>query len=187
MAADARKLEALMEPWVDELGFRLVRVVFRTAPGRGVIVELMAEREDGTMTIDDCADLSRALSDRLDAVDPMPGGYVFEVSSPGIERPLTRLEDFERFAGREAWIETAVAQDGQRRFRGRLDGVSDDGAILVTTGGRSRSFAFGDVVKARLVMADTLLEAGPGAGSRSRGRKAAGRPAAGREDKERSE
>src|SRR5690606_6416102 len=104
VATDARALEALMTPWVADLGFELVRVAFKTAPGRGVIVQLMAEREDGTMTIDDCAELSQALSARLDATDPMPGEYVLEVSSPGVERPLTKIKDFERFSGREAWI-----------------------------------------------------------------------------------
>lgn len=167
MATDARALEALMTPWVNDLGFELVRVTFKTAPGRGVIVQLMAEREDGTMTIDDCAELSRALSARLDAADPMPGEYVLEVSSPGIERPLTKIRDFERFSGREAWIETTRPVGGQRRFRGRLKSVEADGeAVLLERGGETVTIALSDIAKARLVPEEPLVTGRTGRGRR---------------------
>ena len=109
---------ALAEPVLESLGFRLIRV---TVSGRdGGTVQIMAERPDGTISVDDCAIISRNLSPLLDANDPMQGSYRLEVSSPGIDRPLVRPQDFENWAGFEARIELKELVDGRKRFRGRL-------------------------------------------------------------------
>src|SRR5262245_66059884 len=104
------------------LGFRIVRV---TISGRnGTTVQIMAERADGTMTVEDCADVSRQLSPLLDAHDPIAGHYTLEISSPGIDRPLARASDFVAWAGHEARIETRELVGGRRRFRGILKGLA---------------------------------------------------------------
>lgn len=116
----AGAVAALLEPVLESLGFRLVRVV---VSGRdGGTVQIMAERPDGTISVDDCAIISRNVSPLLDANDPMQGSYRLEVSSPGIDRPLVRPSDFEAWAGFEARIELKELVDGRRRFRGRLEG-----------------------------------------------------------------
>lgn len=120
LAAD---IAELCEPVLAEQELRLVRV---TLAGREkTTVQIMAERHDGSISIDDCAELSRNLSPLLDAHDPIPGGYVLEVSSPGIDRPLVRPSDFEDWAGYEAKIELKELLDGRKRFRGTLEGFED--------------------------------------------------------------
>jgi ribosome maturation factor RimP len=123
-----REIADLAEPVLDELGFRLVRV--KVSGRDGGTVQIMAERPEGQMTIDDCATISRKLSPLLDAFDPMPGGYRLEVSTPGIDRPLVRPSDFASFAGHEAKIELKELVDGRKRFRGRIEGVEKDEALL---------------------------------------------------------
>jgi ribosome maturation factor RimP len=124
----ARSVAELAEPVIEELGFRLVRVL---VSGRdGGTVQIMAERPVGQMTVDDCATISRSLSPVLDAHDPMPGRYRLEVSSPGIDRPLVRPSDFEVWAGHEAKIELKELVDGRKRFRGVIEGIGDDEARL---------------------------------------------------------
>jgi len=121
----AAAVATLIEPAIADLGFRLVRV---TVSGKeGKTLQIMAERADGTFTIDDCETVSRNVSPLLDVHDPMPGAYRLEVSSPGIDRPLVRPSDFEDWAGFEARIELAEAVDGRKRFKGVLDGY--DGAV----------------------------------------------------------
>lgn len=116
------RIEQIVGPSVEGMGYELVRV--QMSGGQRPTLQIMAERQDGrAMTVDDCADISRAVSALLDVEDPLPGAYTLEVSSPGIDRPLTRLKDFERFKGFEARIETKLPLDGRRRFRGLLDGV----------------------------------------------------------------
>jgi len=122
----AARVAAIVEPVLEQLGFRLVRV--RISGMDGCTVQVMAERPDGTMTIDDCELVSRALSPVLDVADPIERAYRLEISSPGIDRPLVRRSDFERFAGHVAKIEMAVAIDGRRRFRGTLIGVDGEKA-----------------------------------------------------------
>jgi ribosome maturation factor RimP len=118
----AREIADLATPVLDELGFRLVRV---TVSGRdGGTVQLMAERQDGQMTIDDCASISRKLSVLLETHDPMPGSYRLEVSSPGVDRPLVRPSDFASWAGHVAKIELNEPVDGRKRFRGVIEGVA---------------------------------------------------------------
>ncbi|HML12628.1 MAG TPA: ribosome maturation factor RimP [Xanthobacteraceae bacterium] len=124
----AARVAAIVEPVLEQLSFRLVRV--RISGMDGCTVQIMVERADGSMTIDDCEFVSRALSPVLDVADPIERAYRLEVSSPGLDRPLVRRSDFERFAGNVAKIEMAVAIDGRRRFRGTLVGVDGDKARL---------------------------------------------------------
>jgi ribosome maturation factor RimP len=123
-----REIADLSEPVLEELGFRLVRV--KVSGRGGGTVQIMAERPDGRMTIDDCASISRMLSPLLDTLDPMPGGYRLEVSTPGIDRPLVRPSDFASFTGHEAKIELMELVDGRKRFRGRIEGVANGEALL---------------------------------------------------------
>jgi len=116
----------------------------------------MAERPEGGIEIEDCAKISRAVSAVLDVEDPIAGEYVLEVSSPGIDRPLTRLKDFERAAGHEAKVETVEAIDGRRRFKGVLEGVEDDEVLLAIPEG-TIGLAFELIGDAKLVLTDALI------------------------------
>jgi ribosome maturation factor RimP len=120
----AARVAAVVEPVLAGLGYRLVRV--RVSGFAGCTVQIMAERPDGTMAIEDCEAASRALSPVLDVADPIEGSYRLEISSPGIDRPLVRRSDFSRYAGHVAQIEMQVPIDGRRRFRGKLLGVDGD-------------------------------------------------------------
>ena len=156
---DAR-IAAIVEPVIDDLGYRLVRV---HVSGRdGCTLQIMAERPDGGFTVEDCETVSRAISPVLDVEDPIRKAYNLEVSSPGIDRPLVRLSDFDRWAGHEAKIELAAGIDGRRRFRGRLGGV-DGRTVLITVDveGGSQEFVLPgeDIVEAKLVMTDDLIAA----------------------------
>jgi len=122
----AARVAAIVEPVLEQLSFRLVRV--RISGMDGCTVQIMAERPDGTMSIDDCETVSRALSPVLDVTDPIERAYRLEISSPGLDRPLVRRSDFERYAGNVVKIEMALAIDGRRRFRGTLLGVDGDKA-----------------------------------------------------------
>ena len=122
----AARVAAIVEPVLEQLNFRLVRV--RISGMDGCTVQIMAERPDGSMTIEDCELVSRALSPVLDVADPIERAYRLEISSPGLVRPLVRRSDFERYAGNVAKIEMAVAIDGRRRFRGTLLGIDGEKA-----------------------------------------------------------
>jgi ribosome maturation factor RimP len=124
----ARVIADLAEPVLDDLGFRLVRV--KVSGRDGGTVQIMAERPNGEMTVEDCAMISRRLSPVLDAYDPMPGGYRLEISSPGVDRPLVRPSDFAMWAGHEAKVELTELVGGRKRFRGVIEGVADDEARL---------------------------------------------------------
>ncbi|HSV29542.1 MAG TPA: ribosome maturation factor RimP, partial [Candidatus Omnitrophota bacterium] len=133
---DQQRLEALIAPSLEAMGYELVRAMFqgRQRP----TLQVMAERKDGKgMTVDDCADISRSLSALLDVEDPIEGAYNLEVSSPGIDRPLTRPKDFETWAGFEAKIEAFHGVDGRKRFRGRLGGLDQDRARIQTETGEA--------------------------------------------------
>jgi len=123
-----REIVKLAEPMIEELGFRLVRV--KVSGRDGGTVQVMAERPEGQMTIDDCVAISRKLSELLEAHDPMPGGYRLEVSTPGIDRPLVRPSDFASWVGHEAKIELKELVDGRKRFRGVIEGADGDEALL---------------------------------------------------------
>ncbi len=151
------KVAAIIEPTLGALGFELVRVTF--GGGGRPRLQVMAERPDGTMTIEDCTRLSREISTLLDIEDPIPGEYVLEVSSPGIDRPLTRLKDFARWAGHEAKLELdAPLEDGRRRLSGRLLGLAGE-SVRLQVEGEELAVPFARIVKAKLVMTDTLLAA----------------------------
>jgi len=125
------RVATIVEPVLEQLSFRLVRV--RISGMDGCTVQIMAERPDGTMTIEDCELVSRALSPVLDVADPIERAYRLEISSPGLDRPLVRRSDFERYAGSVVKIEMAVAIEGRRRFRGTLIGVDGDRARVHRT------------------------------------------------------
>jgi ribosome maturation factor RimP len=155
-----QQISELIEPTVRDLGFDLVRVLLTGGqrPTLQVMVEPLAR---DTMTVDDCAQVSHAISAVLDVADPIAGSYRLEVSSPGIDRPLVRQGDFERFAGFEARVETAEPIDGRRRFRGRLLGLEGDEVCLRLPEGDQR-IPFGAVKKAKLVLTDELIAAARG-------------------------
>lgn len=150
----------LVEPVLDGLGFRLVRVKLS-----GSTLQIMAERPDGSFTIDDCEQASRAISPILDVEDVISNRYFLEMSSPGIDRPLVRSEDFERWAGHEAKIEMVVPQAGRKRFRGALEGYADGEVRLFVDnpeGGAEKlliGVPFADIGDAKLVLTDALIEA----------------------------
>lgn len=149
------QLEPILEPAVEAAGYRLVRL--RILGGKSKTLQIMAERPDGTMNVEDCARLSRALSDFLEREDPLEGEYLLEVSSPGIDRPLTRLTDFSRWAGHEAKLElTAPDASGRRRFKGMLIGL-DGNDVVIEVEGERLGFAFRSIAEAKLVLTDKLI------------------------------
>jgi ribosome maturation factor RimP len=156
----ALRVAALVEPVLESMGFRLVRVKLT-----GTTLQIMAERPDGTFSIDDCEQVSRAISPMLDVADIVSTRHQLEVSSPGIDRPLVRREDFERWEGHEARIEMAVAVAGRKRFKGHLEGVTDGEVRLFIEnpeGGREPlliGVPFADIGDAKLVLTDELIEA----------------------------
>ncbi|MBN8911318.1 MAG: ribosome maturation factor RimP [Rhizobiales bacterium] len=152
-------LAQLVEPVLDSLGFRLVRIEISGRDGK--TVQIMAERPDGSMTIDDCEAVSKAISPLLDVQDIVSDSYRLEVSSPGIDRPLVRPSDFVDWAGSEAKIELKAPIEGRRRFRGRLEGF-DDGEVLLEVdlgeeGHKTIGLAVGLIASARLVLTDELI------------------------------
>ncbi|MGH6618183.1 MAG: ribosome maturation factor RimP [Alphaproteobacteria bacterium] len=167
----ASRVERIIAPTLDDMGYEVVRV--QLSGGRQHSrLQVMAERADQQgMTVDDCAEISRAVSALLDVEDPIAGSYDLEVSSPGIDRPLTRAHDFERFAGHQAKIEMRQTIEGRRRFRGLLKGLEDGHAVLEMEG-ETLKLPVGEVERAKLVMPEEM--AGPGHGrvkpDRRRGR-----------------
>ena len=156
MPIDTSEISRLIEPSLEAMGYRLVRVALTSAPRRPVL-QVMAERlDEAAMSVDDCADISRSVSALLDVADPIAGAYMLEVSSPGIDRPLVRPEDFDRFAGFEARIELSAPLHGRKRFRGRLLGRADDCVRLVGDGGEAR-LPLAAIARAKLVLTDDLL------------------------------
>jgi ribosome maturation factor RimP len=156
----AARLAAIAEPVLTGLGFRLVRV--RISGLSGCTVQIMAERADRTLTIDDCEAISRALSPVLDVADPVDAAYRLEVSSPGIDRPLVRRSDFERFAGHQIRVEMTIAAAGRRRFRGVLLGAQGDAAHIRRDDAAAGDAAevllpIADMTEARLVLTDELV------------------------------
>ncbi|MET0182865.1 MAG: ribosome maturation factor RimP [Caulobacterales bacterium] len=146
----------LIEPAAAELGYRLVRV--RLSGLKHKKLQIMAERaEDGLMDLDDCEALSREVSTILEAADPVSSEYDLEVSSPGIDRPLVRLEDFARFEGHEAKLETIGMIDGRRRFKGALTGV-DGETVKMKIDGADFVLPFSQLADARLVLTEKLIQ-----------------------------
>lgn len=152
---DTNEIARIVEPSLTAMGYRVVRVMMI---GRTTL-QIMAEHTDDTaMTVDDCADISRAVSALLDVADPIAGAYTLEVSSPGLDRPLVRPEDYDRFAGFEAKLELGQPFDGRKRFRGRLLGRSDDRIRLATDAGEV-ALPLTAIARAKLVVTDDLLAA----------------------------
>ncbi len=160
----AARIAAIAAPVLADLGFRLVRV--KLSGQAGTTVQIMAERPDGSMSVGDCEAVSQALSPVLDVEDPIPSGYRLEVSSPGIDRPLVRMSDFNRARGHEARIEMAVAIDGRKRFRGIIEACEGEGNEASVKLRRVDAkpeeppevwLKLADIAEAKLVLADNLI------------------------------
>jgi ribosome maturation factor RimP len=154
----AERVASIAEPVLVGLGYRLVRV--RVSGTAGCTVQIMAERPDGTMSIEDCEAVSRALSPVFDVTDPVEGAYRLEISSPGIDRPLVRRSDFDRYAGHAAHIEMTALIDGRKRFRGQLLGTEGDSArirIADAGDGTDVLLPIEEMSEARLLLTDALI------------------------------
>jgi ribosome maturation factor RimP len=156
----AARVAAAAEPVLAGLGYRLVRV--RISAFAGCTVQIMAERPDGTMVIEDCEAASRALSPVLDVADPIEVSYRLEISSPGIDRPLVRRSDFDRYAGHVAQVEMLVPVDGRRRFRGELIGAEGESVRIRCSDATLPEPAdtllrIDDIAEAKLVLTDSLI------------------------------
>ena len=154
------RVSAVAEPVIEQLGYRLVRV--KVSAAEGCTVQIMAERPDGSMTVEDCETLSRALSPVLDMADPIDRAYRLEISSPGIDRPLVRKSDFDRYAGHLVKIETEIPINGRKRFRGLLVGTEGEAARI--RGEEAEAGADAEILlpieeisEAKLVLTDELV------------------------------
>ena len=157
--ADIAELTALIEPEVKALGFDLVRVKL-FGSGDEYTLQIMAERpETKQLVIEDCATISRRLSDVLDEADPIEEAYRLEVSSPGIDRPLTRLHDFMEWAGHEAKISTVETVAGRKSFRGMLQGVESEDIRFLDNKAGDVAIPFALVADAKLILTDALISA----------------------------
>jgi ribosome maturation factor RimP len=156
------KIAAIIAPVLVTIGFRLVRV--RLTSQNGLTLQIMAERDDGTMTVEDCEEVSRAISPVLDVEDPVDKAYHLEISSPGIDRPLVRKSDFAAGIGHLVKIETSILVDNRKRFRGKIAEVSDE-AVLIERDQSAEGEApaarvpFQAIAEARLVLTDDLIRA----------------------------
>ncbi len=153
-AAIDRRLADLVRPIIEGMGFELVRIRFMG--GKSKTVQIMAERPEGGIDVDDCAEISVAVGAALDVEDPIEEGYTLEVSSPGIDRPLTRLKDFDDWQGYEAKIETSELIDGRRRFKGVLAGTEGDEVLIEIPEG-TIGLKFDWLSDAKLVLSDALI------------------------------
>ncbi|HMS96122.1 MAG TPA: ribosome maturation factor RimP [Tabrizicola sp.] len=153
-----RRLADIVGPVIEGLGFELVRI--RLMGGKTRVLQIMADRPDGGIGVDECGDISTAVSAVLDVEDPLEDNYILEVSSPGIDRPLTRLKDFEVWKGWEARIETTELIDGRRRFKGDLAGVEGD-EVLITLEEAGEEVTIGLkfdwLSDAKLILTDELI------------------------------
>ena len=151
------KISQIIEEAIEALGFSLVRVLYSSGQAGRNQLQIMAEpKEDRDMTVEDCQMISRHVSTLLDVEDPISSAYALEVSSPGIDRPLTRLTDYERFHGELAKITLRLMQDGRRRFNGRLGGVSETGLVILDTSFGKFEFAFNDIEAGRIDPSEIL-------------------------------
>ena len=156
----AARVAAIVEPVIEDLGYRLVRV--RVTGTNGCTVQIMAERPDGTMSVSDCESVSHAVSPALDVDDPINRAYHLEISSPGIDRPLVRAQDFTRWAGYEAKVEMAVPIEGRKRYRGMIEGAEGTVALIRLPDAPEGTdplarLPIGDIGEARLVLTDDLI------------------------------
>lgn len=153
-----QRIADLIAPALEDMGFGLVRARLMGGDARRTLQIMIDRLDERGLSVEDCADASRALSALLDVEDPITEAYTLEVSSPGIDRPLTRLRDFERFAGHEAKIELAELLEGRRRFRGILGGIEDE-IVWIDTDAERFGIPFAAIGDAKLVLTDALLEA----------------------------
>jgi ribosome maturation factor RimP len=154
------RIEEMISPTIEAMGFRLVKVDY--SGGSKPCLQIMAEEmETGRMNVEDCSRISRVVSAILDVEDPLAGTYALEVSSPGIDRPLTRPEDFEKFVGFEAKIETNRNIDGRKRFKGRLAQANDE-VVRIETKDKAYDLAHQDINSAKLLLSDDLIAAAQG-------------------------
>ena len=159
--ANLSELQSLIEPVAQSLGFSIVRV--RLSAAHHPVLQVMAERADGSMEVEDCARLSRAISALFEEVDPIESEYSLEVSSPGIDRPLTRRRDFESYSGHEARLELRSPLEGRKRVKGKLKGLSGEDVLIETTVGAEQETAilpvpYALIGEAKLVLTDALIE-----------------------------
>jgi ribosome maturation factor RimP len=159
-AEDLQLLE-LLEPVAEAAGFEIVRLRLMGGEAQRRL-QIMAERSsDGDMMVEDCAKLSRAISEIMDAADPIAGEYVLEVSSPGVDRPLTRLKDFATYEGHEARLELDRMAEGRKRFRGLLAGVENDNVAIDLEGEEHTALVpFAWIIEAKLILTDELMKRG---------------------------
>ena len=150
-----KKLAELLNPILEDLGFEMVRV--RLSNGNPSTLQIMADRLDGQIGVDELAEINTSVGTILDVEDPIPENYTLEISSPGIDRPLTRKKDFDSFQGFEAKVETTELIDGRRRFRGVLAGVNND-EVLINLEEGTIGLKFTWLSEARLVLSDDLIK-----------------------------
>ena len=150
-----RRMAEIITPVIEDMGYELVRV--RLMGGKTNTLQIMAEKPQGGIEVDACADISNAVSAVLDVEDPLTDAYTLEVSSPGIDRPLTRLKDFEEFEGYEAKLETSEMIDGRKRFKGVLAGVEDNDVLINIEEG-TVGLQFDWLADAKLVLTDELIK-----------------------------
>lgn len=154
------KICTMLSPSLEAMGYDIVRV--QLSGNKRWTLQIMAERRDGDgMSVDDCETISHAVSALLDVEDPIEGAYSLEVSSPGIDRPLTRRQDFNRFAGFEAKVETDRLVEGRKRFRGRLIGIDEDDSVRIKDGEVEFVVPLAAITRAKLVLTDELLANSP--------------------------
>ncbi|QAX31426.1 ribosome maturation factor RimP [Leisingera sp. NJS204] len=158
-AAIDRRLAEIIIPVIEDLGYELVRI--RLMSGKATTLQIMADKPDGGIEVDDCAVISNAVSAALDVEDPILDAYALEVSSPGIDRPLTRLKDFDMFEGYEAKLETDELVGGRRRFKGELAGTEEDEVLInIEDQGENMTIGlkFDWLSDAKLVLTDDLIK-----------------------------
>lgn len=154
-AAIDRRMAEIVTPVLEDMGYELVRL--RLMGGETPTLQIMADKPDGGIEVDDCAEISTAVSAVLDIEDPIGDAYTLEVSSPGIDRPLTRLKDFEAFEGYEAKLETSELIDGRKRFKGQLAGIEDD-EVLINVSEGTIGLKFDWLAEAKLLLTDELIK-----------------------------
>lgn len=150
------QLQDLLEPVIEGLGYEMVRIM--TIGQKNPTLQIMIDRKDGKdITVDDCATVSRKISEVMDEKDPINDQYSLEVSSPGLDRPLTKPEHFKRFLGYETKIETSTEVSGRKRFKGKTLVVDDENNIMVNMDGQEYVIPFAEISKAKIVLTDELL------------------------------
>jgi ribosome maturation factor RimP len=152
----AEKIEAAITPSAPGMGFDLVQVKWMDSQ-KGAMLQIMAERPDGSMTLDDCEKLSRQVSAVLDVEDVIPTAYRLEVGSPGIDRPLVKLADYTKYIGHVAKIETMLPIDGRKRFTGTIKAVEGQD-VIISVDGKDHALPFADIQTAKLVLTDALIK-----------------------------